>query len=71
MFDKDKLRGKMAENRFTSEKLANFIGINPSTFYRKSTGESEFTRYEIQQIAVALHLDMQEIRNIFFADKLA
>ena len=68
MFDKDKLRGKMAENRCTAERLASIIGINPTTFHRKTAGESEFTRSEIQQIAVALHLDMQDIRNIFFAE---
>ena len=68
MFDRDKLRGKMAENRCTAERLSSIIGINPATFHRKSTGESEFTRSEIQQISVALHLDMQDIQSIFFAD---
>ena len=68
MFNKDKLKGKMAENRCSSVELAKLLGINPSTFYRKSTGESEFTRSEIQIITNALGLTMQEVKNIFFAD---
>lgn len=31
----DKHRGKMAEKRITQEELAEKIGIDPSTFYRK------------------------------------
>lgn len=71
MFNKDKLKGKMAENRCTGYELASILGINPSTFYRKSVGESEFTRSEIQKIANVLHLGMQEVQNIFFGEELA
>lgn len=68
MFDRNKLRGKMAEHGCTATKLANILGINPATFHRKINGESEFTRVEIQQIAAALNLGMQDIQSIFFAD---
>lgn len=68
MFNRDKLRGKMAEKRCTVERMANYLGINPTTLYRKTVGESEFTRSEIQQIAVLLGLTMQEVSDIFFAD---
>lgn len=71
MFNRDKLRGKMAENRITSEKMASVLGINPATLYRKTVGESEFTRSEIQQISSLLHLSMEDVQNIFFADELA
>ena len=71
MFNSDKLRGKMAEKRCTAERLANHLGINPVTFYRKTRGESEFTRSEIQHIATLLELTMQDIRDIFFAEELA
>lgn len=68
MFNGDKLAGAMAEKRCSVEKMSNALGINPATFYRKRTGESEFTRNEIQIIAHTLDLTTEEIRNIFFAD---
>jgi hypothetical protein len=71
MFNSDKLRGKMAEKRCTAEKMANFLGIDPATFYRKITGKTEFTRSEIQGVATLLVLSMQDLEDIFFADKLA
>lgn len=71
MFNRDKLRGKMVEKRCTAERMANLLGINPATLYRKIGGDSEFTRREIQHIATILELSMQEIRDIFFAEGLA
>lgn len=71
MFNSDKLRGKMAEKRCTSEKMANFLGIDPATFHRKITGKSEFSRSEIQHIATILGLSMQDLEDIFFAEELA
>ena len=68
MFDKDKLHTKMVESQYTIERLASYLGINPATFYRKSIGKSEFTRSEIQQIAKALNLNMQDVQSIFFAE---
>ena len=71
MFNRDKLRGKMAEKRCTTEKMANYLGINPATLYRKTSGSSEFTRSEIQPVAALLDLSVQEITDIFFAEELA
>ncbi len=71
MFNKYKLRGKMAERGITNEKMATSLGINPATLYRKTAGESEFTRAEIQQISVLLALTMQDVKDIFFAEELA
>ncbi len=71
MFNRNKLRGKMAEKEISVEKMAYKIGINPVTLYRKTVGESEFTRSEIQKITEILSLSMQEVKDIFFADELA
>lgn len=71
MFNRNKLRGMMAEKNCTVEKMASFLGINPVTLYRKTNGESEFTRREIQQISTLLSLTLQEIKDIFFAEELA
>lgn len=70
MFNIKKFRGKMAEEGCSFEKLANILGINPVTLYRKANGESEFTRREIQQISVYFSLTMQEVKDIFFSDEL-
>ncbi len=71
MFNENKLRGKMAEKRYSVNDLAKALGINYSTFYRKSIGKSEFTRSEIQRIADILHLSIQDIQDIFFTGELA
>lgn len=71
MFYENKLRGKMAEKNITFDKLASILGINYATLYRKTKGESEFTRCEIQQISNALSLSWQEVKDIFFGEELA
>ncbi len=65
-----KLRGKMVEADFTVEKLAEVIGINRATLYRKlETGN--FTIKEANIIAAALHLTNEELNAIFFAEVVA
>lgn len=53
----------------TYEDVAKAIGINASTLYRKISGQSEFTRAEIQKICEVLNLDSP--MDIFFTDELA
>lgn len=67
MFNADKLRGVMAEKRFSAERMARVLGINPATMYRKMAGTSEFTRSEIQLISSSLELSASDIQAIFFA----
>lgn len=71
MLNSNKLRGVMAEKNMTAEKLSNILGINPTTFYRKRDGISEFTRSEIQIIANVLELTMEDVESIFFSPELA
>lgn len=71
MFNPEKLRKMMSQERCTSEKMANYLGIDPATLYRKMTGRSEFTRSEIQGIAALLKLSMDDLEDIFFATELA
>ena len=52
----------------TYEDVAKAIGINASTLYRKISGQSEFTRSEIQSICEVLKLDSP--MDIFFTDEL-
>lgn len=67
MLDKEKLTGKIKEKGFTLENFAKELGINPATLYRKMTGESDFTRAEIQTAKTVLGLDVNAAEAIFFA----
>lgn len=71
MLNRDKLHGRMRERKYTIEKLADLLGINPATMHRKMNGESDFTRSEIQLIRSALALTNDETEAIFFAQDLA
>ena len=60
-----KLRG------FTNDDMAEKLNIDPSTWYRKKSGISDFTRKEMQQIRTILSLTHVDVDNIFFGDQLA
>ena len=66
-----KLKIKLLEKDKNLEDLALYIGCNIATIYRKLNGESDFSRNEIQQIAVFLSLSSSDVNSIFFDDKLA
>ena len=70
MFCENKFRGKVAECRMTLTGLSAAIGINPATMNRKMSGESDFTRSEIQKIRNILNLTDDELNSIFFAEQL-
>lgn len=62
----DKLRGKMAEKKITQEELAEKIGIDPSTFYRKMKTEgTSFTVGQMHKIVDVLDLSYTEAAAIF------
>lgn len=66
MVNVKKLRGKMVETGFSVESLAEVIGINRATLYRKlETGN--FSIKEANIIATALHLTNEELNAIFFS----
>lgn len=68
----NKLKGKIVENELTAEKLAELIGIDRATLYRKlsSNGES-FTIREADSICKELGLTAQEANDIFFSQYVA
>jgi transcriptional regulator with XRE-family HTH domain len=62
----DKLRGKMAERKVTQEELAEQIGVDPSTFYRKMKAEGvNFTVGQMHKIVEVLNLSSDEAASIF------
>lgn len=62
----DILRGKMAERKIGKEELANRIGVDPSTFYRKMKDDGEsFTVGQMHKIVAELSLTREEAVSIF------
>lgn len=71
MFDRNKFKYIVSIRGYTLEKVADEIGVNPATLYRKMNGVSDFTRAEMQLIRNLLDLSIKEADDIFFARKLA
>lgn len=62
------LRGKIVECNTTQEALADAIGVNSSTFYRKMKNNGKnFTVGEVEKIANFLSLNSEDVMKIFFA----
>jgi len=72
MVNINKLKGKIVERELTVEKLADCIGLDKSTLYRKlnSNGDS-FSIKEADAIAIALRLTQGEANAIFFSQFVA
>lgn len=63
----NKLKGKIIERESTQATLANEIGIDKSTLYRKfKSGGDTFEIWEVRKIVEFLKLDEQEVNEIFF-----
>ena len=72
MVNVDKLRGRMVEYKVNADKMAAMIGVNRATFYRKLENAGEaFTIREVNIIAKALNLDLNELNAIFFSKTVA
>ncbi len=68
MFNKLKFKAAVIESGKTMADVAEYLNINESTLYRKINGTSEFSRDEIQNICIFLHLDSPV--EIFFAENI-
>ena len=67
-----KLKGKIVENDMTIDLLAEKIGINRSTFYRKLAENGErFSIKEADAMVTALNLTSKEATAIFFSQFFA
>lgn len=62
----DKIRGKIAEINTTQEAIADELGIDRTTFYRRmASGGLKFTIGEIQDLVKVLELSNEEAIDIF------
>lgn len=65
--DVNRLKGKTVEKGLTGEKMANALGIDQSTYYRKlGDGGGTFTISQVARIAEILSLTNEERTEIFF-----
>jgi len=55
----------------SKEEIAKYLGVNPTTVYRKFNGESEFTLSELRKLKELLHLSKEDVERIFFGEPLA
>ncbi len=68
MVNINKLKGKIVENGLTVEVLAEKMGIDRSTLYRKiSSNGEDFTIKDANMICKALNLSIKEATSIFLA----
>lgn len=67
MFNQKLFRIMLLEKDVSLKDIAEMLGINLVTLYRKMNGSSDFYRDEVQEICNYLHLTLEERENIFFA----
>ncbi len=72
MVNVNKLRGKIVELGLTTADVAEKMGIDRSTLYRKLNEPDEgFTVKEVADLAKILNLTANELNTIFFAHIVA
>lgn len=72
MVNVNKLKGKIVENGFSVSVLADKIGMDKATLYRKLNDNGDyFTIAEADRIVNALNLNSKEGTAIFFAQFVA
>ncbi|MDI3478546.1 MAG: hypothetical protein PWQ59_2071 [Thermoanaerobacterium sp.] len=65
-----KLRGMRITKGYTQEKLAKMIGISAKTYNRKELGVIDFNLQEITTIVDLFGLNLDEVNEIFFDNKI-
>lgn len=66
-----KLKGLIVERGTTQEAVADALGINRSTFYRKMKNNGDFTVSEVQKLMTAIPISFEEASEIFFGNIVA
>lgn len=69
MFNRRKLQAQMVLKGYTIGEVAEKIGINSATMYRKLNNNGDFSREEINKLIDLLEID--DIEGIFFAHNVA
>ena len=67
----NKLKGKIAEQGMNMTTFAKSIDLDYSSLYRRLEGQVSFTVSDVKKITKVLHLENEDIVNIFFAREIA
>lgn len=67
----NKLKGKIAEQGMNMTTFAKSIDLDYSSLYRRFEGQVSFTVSDVEKITKVLHLENEDIVNIFFAKEIA
>lgn len=65
------LKAEMARNDKSVEQLCAAIGISRTSWFRKVSGESQFTQGEIMDLRRELGLDDRQTGMIFFNEEVS
>jgi transcriptional regulator with XRE-family HTH domain len=68
MFNQKKFKALLVMKGKTMQNIADLLGINQATLYRKINGNSDFYRREIQ--AICNYLKIEDPNEIFFAQEI-
>lgn len=68
MVNVEKLKSTITDKNSTPNKLANDIGIDRATLYRKLKKSESFNIGEVEKIKASLKLTKEETVDIFFND---
>lgn len=71
MINTAKLKGLIVERGKTQQAVADSIGIDRSTFYRKMKNGGEFSIEEVNRMVKEIPLNTKEAIVIFFGEKVA
>lgn len=71
MVDVNRLKGAIVSNGKTQQVVAEQIGIDKSTFYRKMKNGGDFSVGEASKMAEVIPLSNTEAISIFFNNKVA
>lgn len=69
MFNRNEFRAQIVRSGKTAKEVAEHLGINESTLYRKIQADGSFSREEINKLIIYLGIENPEA--IFFANDLA
>lgn len=69
MFDRRKWQAQLVLKGYTISQLADELGINSATMYRKLGSDGDFSRDEINKMIDLLAID--DVVSIFFAPEVA
>lgn len=69
-YDGSKLKGIIRELNLTQDDVAQYLGINKSTFNLKINGQVPFTQDEISLLLDFLKIPDSKIKDYFFEEKV-